>query len=661
MVIIAAIYTVHLDGGSVSSLINLSLLGLSTLAIFGLGSSLTRWLRLRAWSICAQLAYSLAFGLGALMTLLFILGLLGALVPLAAWSLLLLGLLLLPFGAPLARDVLAALRGRVRQLRSAHWGWWALVILLALQAALHLIADLAPPLEGDTVTQYLLTARYWAQAGRYWQPDHIWASPLPGHILMLSTWAMLLRGPSWPVVQSGFSLSTLLTGFLMSLVLALAVYALARVRYGARVGLAAAVLIFLMPDASYLAESGKIDLGWALFETLALAALLRWTTEEAPSSRWLLISALMTGFALTAKSQAVLSLPFLAAWIAIIAVRRYGMSRGWLFAIRSLAAFGVVALLVGLPYLGYNAVIHHNPFYPVFADLFTRVLDATPSYRSELGTEVFYPWTISGYLNHLWDASLGHPPGFYLGFWAGPAYLMLLPLGLLLPHASQPSDQSRPDPVVRGLLLYVFAFSIAWFLVKQAVRHFLPGFVLLAVVSAIMLVRVDEQARWLRNLVYAGLALTMAVGLGFFAGLNTTNGALLAALGVRSPEQFIAHWVDQVVTRDPLFPDSELLAYARTGLPAEARVVNFHANLALYFPQDQLSVTLREPENAWLTGDETALLDVFDRYQADYLLVWKGEYIPLSDRPLILQPSFYETHGEMVFESPRTYLYRINH
>jgi hypothetical protein len=250
---------------------------------------------------------------------------------------------------------------------------------------------------------------------------------------------------------------------------------------------------------------------------------------------------------------------------------------------------------------------------------------------------------------------LGHPPGFYLGFWAGPGYLMLLPLGLVL-RGQRPF---RRDPIARGLLLYAFAFSIAWFLVKQAVRHFLPGLVLLAVVSGTILERLDYQARWVRNLAYAALCLSLFIGWGFFAGLNSTNATLLAALGVLSPEAYIARWTDEVANY-PVFPDSELLAYANTHLPPDARVVNFHANLALYYPQDQLSATIREPENLWVSDDVGILLAVFERYDADYLLIWKSAPGASENRPLILQPSFYGTYGELIYESPRTYLYRIH-
>jgi hypothetical protein len=564
----------------------------------------------------------------------------------AAGLLLAVGLALLPLSLPLSRELAHALGVRLRQMRGAGWGTWALVSLFAVQAALHVLADLAPPVEGDTVNSYLLVPRYWVEARRYWQPDHIWASTLPGHMMMLSAWGLLLRGSSPEALLRGYSLATLLSGCLMSLFLAVSVYALARVRFGGRVGLLAASLIFLMPDASYLAESGKVDLGWAFFETLALGALLRWSSDQAPSARWLALAGACSGLALGAKSEAVLSLPFLAGWIVVVGLRRDTPSATG----RGLLIFGALALAVGAPYLAYNAVAHHNPTYPVFASLFARTLGGTPAARGELGTEVFYAWTPLGYLLNLWDASLGHLPPFYLGFWAGPAFLILVPLGLLLGKRERLTD---------GLLLYTFAFSIAWFLVKQAVRHFLPGLVLLAVVSAYALRRMDEEPQWLSHVVYATLAACLALGVALWAGIVYSNGAYRPALGIQSPEAYLAHWADEVAD-DPTFPDSAAIAYVNTHLQAGERILTQHAQLALYYRADLLTTSHRQPTNIWATRDEAALLDALDANGVGYLLIFKSDLAgDNADLPLYSRPAFYERHTELLLETPRATLYRL--
>jgi hypothetical protein len=77
------------------------------------------------------------------------------------------GLLLLPMSIPLP-----ALSRAPCAIQASHraLGLVGAGRIVGAQAGLHVIGDLAPQ-EGDTVTQYLLTARYWALTSRYWQPD----------------------------------------------------------------------------------------------------------------------------------------------------------------------------------------------------------------------------------------------------------------------------------------------------------------------------------------------------------------------------------------------------------------------------------------------------------------------------------------------------------
>ena len=64
-----------------NSLLNLGLLALGALALYGLGAAIFRATRLTLWAVSARLAYALAFGLGALVLALYVLGLAGWLTP----------------------------------------------------------------------------------------------------------------------------------------------------------------------------------------------------------------------------------------------------------------------------------------------------------------------------------------------------------------------------------------------------------------------------------------------------------------------------------------------------------------------------------------------------------------------------------------------------
>lgn len=615
--------------------LDLLVAALMLLAIYGLGRALWQLVRPSLWSRSADLAYAFAFGLGTAVTVLFALALVGWLRPAAGWLLLAGGILLAGWQY---RSLLADLRALAEVLRwglAASWFVKAAALIALAFALVNLTADLAPPVEGDTVHQYLLVPRYWVEAGRYIQPTHIWASTLPGNMMMLSAWALLLR-PS-------YSLATLVTGWGMSALLALGVYALARLYYGRGVAALAAIAIYTVPDVGYLAQSAKVDMGWAFFETLALAAFLR-GMYPVPERRWLVLAGVCLGLAAGSKNQTLISIGLLGGWIVLRQVwRRDG--RGLLL---SAIVFGGAVIASGFPYYLYNALAHRNPFYPVFADLFVRLFGATPSPRSELGTEVFYPWTLGGYFTNLWNASLGHTrPGFYLGFIAGPLFLLAIPIGWAL-------GLLRGERPAWRMMGYAFAFSIVWFLVKQAVRHFLPGLVLLAVVAGLVLWKLNCQPTVLRRAMLAIVVLVLGWNLMTGVGVLYWSGAYRVVLGLESREAFLRRFHDQVVPATS--PDWETVGVLNTLVGPQGRVFTVHASSPLYIAPDVVSANWGDRAALEQVADPQALLAALKAQGIGYVLVYRAD--PQGALAVDL-PAFLRDHAEVIYAGPRTLLYRL--
>jgi 4-amino-4-deoxy-L-arabinose transferase-like glycosyltransferase len=616
---------------------------LMLLAIYGVGRALRRLVRLKFWSQAADLAYAFAFGLGALAVALFGLALVGALRPPTGWALLVGGVALALLQHRLLRSDLGALADLLRSGLRASWFVKVLALLALAFVLANLVADLAPPIEGDTVHQYLLAPRYWVEAGRYVQPAHIWASTLPGNMMMLSAWALLLR--------PGFSLPTLVTGLGMSALFALGVYALARPHFGRSAAALAALVIYTVPDVSYLAQSAKVDMGWAFFETLALAAFLRWIESpvvsakgrEASSAAWLALAGACLGLAAGSKNQTFISIALLGLWLAL----RLALRRDWRGLAQGIFTFGLAALATGFPYYLYNGIVHHNPFYPVFANTFVRLFGATPSPRSELGTEVFYPWTVGGYLANLWNASLGHTrPGFYLGFIAGPVFLLAIPAGWALGFL-------RGKRAAWRMLGYAFAFSIVWFLVKQAVRHFLPGLVLLAAVAGLVLWKLDQQQTALRRVTLGLVILAVAWNLMSSLGVLYWSGAYRVASGMESRAAFIERFHDEVLP--PTFPDAETLDVLNTQVGAGGRVLTAHASSPLYAAPDIVSTNWGNRESFQDIADPDVLLDKLLAHRIEYVLVYTADPGEAGSSLSALVSRY----AVPVYEGPRTQLYRI--
>lgn len=624
-------------------LVDLILMSLVLLTIYGTGRALRQLVPLAFWSHAADLAYALAFGLGALTTLLFLVSLVGWLRPLAGWIVLAGGLALTGWQHRQLLDDLRDFYAVMREVLGASWFVKSIALLGVAFALMNLLADLAPPVEGDTVNQYLLVARQWVEAGRYVQPTHIWAATLPGNMMMLSAWALLLR--------HSYSLATLVTGFGMSLFLALGVYSLARLYFGRGPAALAAIVIYTMPDAGYLAESAKVDMGWAFFEALTLTAVFAWMDRTGPHAespgdhpeRWLMLAGLCLGWAAGSKNQTLISIALLGLWI----VARQALRRDWRGLLRATLAFGLAMLTTALPYYLYNGIAHRNPFYPVFAGQFETWFGATPSPRSELGTEVFYPWTVGGYLTNLWNMSLGHPPGFYLGFIVGPVFLLAIPAGLLL-------GVLQGQRALWRMLAYAFVFSLAWFLVKQAARHFLPGLVLLSVVVGYILWQLDLRRAWPERIILATAALVIWGNLVSELGVLYWNGAYRVALGIDTREAYLRRWHDEVIT--PNFPDWDTLVTLNEMLTPSDRILTTHASSLLYIEPQVVSGIWGDRERYDAITAPDVLLRTLAARDIHYLLIYK---IDPPGEVIYDDSAFLAAHTELLYDGLRARLYRI--
>ena len=252
----------------IALLADLLLAALVMLALYGAGRGLQRLVRLDLWTRSAEIAFSFAFGLGAAVTLLFLLGLVGWLRPAAGWVLLALGV-----GLALVqtRTLLADARAAWAALREALAAPWfvkmALLVALAFVAA-NLVTDLAPPSK-RAVHQYA------ARTG--------WGGLLPADAHLGGDAARQYDDALAGLLLGSFSLTALVTGFdapscSRSVCMRWRGYTRPLVAAGGGDHHHHA-------HAAYLAQSAKVDMGWAFFGALALAAFFRWLQVTGEVSR----------------------------------------------------------------------------------------------------------------------------------------------------------------------------------------------------------------------------------------------------------------------------------------------------------------------------------------------------------------------------------------
>jgi hypothetical protein len=308
---------------------------------------------------------------------------------------------------------------------------------------------------------------------------------------------------------------------------ALAAAGLARA-LGARAPWVAGVGLLAVPTFVEFGTSGYVEAYLVLLTTLAVTAVVRAQKGE---GAWLGPGAVLAGMAASVKYPGLAAIAFLA--LAIFAQRPPSVSG--FFAVpdnvRRAARFVAVATVVASPFYVRNALVRHNPFFPMAFGLFGgRGWDALRA---------------DGY----WETLRGY------GAVEGPLDALLLPLRLFgardLDHGIEGSigpvagagvvaalvRWRRADPQEkRGLAvtaIFAGAFFLLWaFTVRQA-RFFLPAVPpLLALLAAGIS---PLPGRW-----PAILAVSASVGWG--AGIYRTLGA----------RQHLSAWLDGTLDRDAL-------------------------------------------------------------------------------------------------------------
>ena len=297
-------------------------------------------------------------GLGVLILLLFALGILGLLsaAPVLAGA----GLLLLLSAWRLKpRAWLAGLQGF--RLRVSPRKLLLLAAVLALLAPIAL-APLTPPKYSDEIRYHLPYALHFVEQGAIVPDLHLCYPFFTLNINLLYSFALLI----------GDDVTTHYMHFMLGLLAALNLYALARRLTDALTAFCSALLFLSLPTFLRLAASAYIDLGLACFAFAAIVCLSRCRSKE--GTPLVLCAGLLFGIALGSKYLALAYIPLLLAWA-------YWHSRSW----RPTLLFIAVAVLVGMPWYAYNAIHTGNPI-PPFAG---GVFGYWPSWAEDVAWQVW--------------------------------------------------------------------------------------------------------------------------------------------------------------------------------------------------------------------------------------------------------------------------------
>jgi hypothetical protein len=157
-----------------------------------------------------------------------------------------------------------------------------------------------------------------------------------------------------------------------------------------------------------------------------------------------------------------------------------------------------------------------------------------------------------------------------------------------------------------------------------------------------------------RRIVQAAAMLGLAGNLAVWAGVFYWHQAFRVALGMETREQFLERVHDDVL--GPYSPDWETITLLNTELSAEDRVLTNNAASPLYITPKLVPGNWGDRVAYDQMSDPDTLLAALEEHQIDFVLAYKTDTTP----PLFASDEFLSAHGELIYDGPRTQLYRLS-
>jgi 4-amino-4-deoxy-L-arabinose transferase-like glycosyltransferase len=328
------------------------------------------------------------------------------------------------------------------------------IILILVVPVLFL--PLYPPTQWDATSYHLAAAKIYAKSHAIVFTPYLRYPVFPQVNEMLFTSMLLLYD----------DISAQLVQFLMMLVVAIALYAWGRRVYRARVGLWGAVLWLSNPLVLWLGASAYVDIGLATFVVLATYGLLNWFQSR--STSWLVLSAVLFGFASGSKYLALFPLAGFGLFLLYLAVRERTL--------RELITFAVIVMVVASPWYIRNAYYTGNPIWPYLGSKLGYAIWSSEDAKAQFSEQGF--WGAGkgpvAFLLLPWNLTV-HESVFHAESPLSPIYLFLLPLCLL---------GATRNAHLRILLITVGLYTMFWFGTVQVLRYLLPAVPLLSLAGA---------------------------------------------------------------------------------------------------------------------------------------------------------------------------------
>lgn len=429
----------------------------------------------------------------------------------------------------------------------------AVVISIVIIVPLALI----PPMVRDELISHLAIPKLYLQKGAIYEIPFMGYSYLPQNIDIIYMVSLGLGSDVIPkLIHLAFAAAT-----------GLVIYFYLARSEGRATGLVGMLLYLTVPLVSNLSRTAYIDNGAAFYSALAVIAALKWKDND--EFKWLALSAISIGLALSAKYNNVLTFVLVSGFVFITCLNK----KRYALAPVNTAAYAAIALIVLSPWLVRNYLWTGSPLYPLYESAASAVgkgegvhvtMELAPiAKRMVLYDEgaldiVLIPIRI--FIEGA-DNSIQRFDGVL-----NPLFLVLMPLAFL----------KRRGGDIKYLALFSALFmAMAILSVDLVTRYLLPVVPFFAIFAALGLRNLYEtRLKWF-SIVLAVAA--VVYGLNYERGLFERYRPFSYLSGSETREAYL----------EKMLPDYKAVSYANKNIPEGSRVfLLFSGDRGYYWERD---------------------------------------------------------------------------
>lgn len=416
-----------------------------------------------------------------------------------------------------------------------------LLILIAVPVALSFIASLAPPTAKDTLLYHFAVPKaFIAQGSSAFIEGNI-ASFLSLGPEMHNVWAMLLGGIF--SVRAG-EVAAGATMFLFMPLLAMTIFGWSReLGIERRWALIAALVVITVPTVFYVSSSAYVDVGLAVYITIAVYALCRWWNE--PSFAWTAVMAIFLGAALSVKLTTV----FAIAGFALVVLLKARSSKESDKSLSPILISGFAALIfagvIASPWFLRTWNATGSPVFPFYMSIWPGKANGWDVERSNLFQAMNSQYgglekSAADYVLLPWNLSVTAQPDIAEHFDGvlGVAFLIGLPLVLFGLWKYELPVEIKISGCVAAVVFLFWMFS------SQQLRYLLPILPLLSIAIVFSAKRIFEREEGAAKIAQLSLAAASVAGILVSAAWFLQKAPLRVVLGGETRDAYLARNLD---------------------------------------------------------------------------------------------------------------------